>query len=67
MFNTTTDSILKVFTKTISKLEAHSAASSQRGQDLRAQADILYDKGNEEIAEALKAAAAAAKIKKLFD
>jgi hypothetical protein len=66
MFNTTTDSILSVFTKTIAKLEAHADKTSAIADNERIAANEATKRALAAGAEASKARNAADKIRSLF-
>lgn len=66
MFNTSVDSILATFTKTIDKLKAHEAASYSRGTDLNERASALREEAARHTEEAFKARAMAEKLKAIF-
>lgn len=67
LFNTSTDSILAVFKKTVDKLEKHAANSHSTGVALRERGNDLIEQGNAHITEVFKARAAAEKIKGLYE
>lgn len=67
MFNTTTDSILSVFTKTIAKLEAHVANKVEESNRATDAINKLRAVQQDALAEVKKAENASAKLKAFFD
>lgn len=67
MFNTTTDSILSVFTKTIAKLEKLAGAKLDEANNALEKISALKAIESAAIAESNKARKAATKLKSFFD